>query len=210
MSSIAAQLKARRLLIGATCVFGFFIGWSLLSNPTGFFAVFKSRDGHWGTPTAWLLAAAIVVAYVGSAATVSTIRHHLVRWSPLKAWSISAAVGAGILEEVITRKWVMDYLEGNAHNAVTQILMSALAFGLAHVIWGAGNLKAGVNAIISTACLGAGLAVVYLLGERSLAPCVVAHFLITALIEPGLLLAAMDDELGYLNEQPGKERHDGT
>lgn len=210
MSSAAAQLKVKRLLIGATCIFGFFIVWSLLSNPTGFVGIFKSRDGHWGTPVAWLLAAAIVVAYVASAATVSTIRHHLFRWSALKAWSIGAAVGAGILEEVVTRKWVMDYLDGNGHNAVTQVLMSGLAFGLAHVIWGAGNFKAGVNAMISTAALGAGLAVVYLLAERSLAPCVVAHFIITALIEPGLLLAAMDDELGYLHEQAGKARHDGT
>ena len=36
-----------------------------------------------------------------------------------------------------------------------------------------------------------------LVSERSLAPSIVAHFMITALIEPGLLVAAKNDKIGY-------------
>jgi hypothetical protein len=44
-------------------------------------------------------------------------------------------------------------------------------------------------------------AVVYIVGGRSLAPCIVAHFVISALIEPGLVLAALKDRLGYWRER---------
>jgi hypothetical protein len=44
--------------------------------------------------------------------------------------------------------------------------------------------------------LGLALGAVYLASDRSLAPCIVAHFVITALIEPGLVLAAVRDQLG--------------
>lgn len=48
---------------------------------------------------------------------------------------------------------------------------------------------------------------VYLLADRSLAPCVVAHFLISALIEPGLMHAAVQDKIGiWRSREPGMER----
>lgn len=63
-----------------------------------------------------------------------------------------------------------------------QVVASAVAFGLVHALWGFKSFAAGVNAVLSTTLLGAALAIVYVVGERSLAPCVVAHILITALI----------------------------
>ena len=63
------------------------------------------------------------------------------------------------------------------------------------------RIAAGVNAMLSTGALGIGLGIVYLVGDRSLAPCVVAHFMITALIEPGLIVAAVKDKLGYMRER---------
>ena len=62
-------------------------------------------------------------------------------------------------------------------------------------------IKAGINAALSTAALGLALAIVYLLGERSLAPCIVAHVIVTALIEPGLLISAQRDRLGVFSEK---------
>jgi len=47
-----------------------------------------------------------------------------------------------------------------------------------------------------TALLGGALAIVYVIGGRSLAPCVAAHFAINALLEPGLVLAATRREMG--------------
>lgn len=39
--------------------------------------------------------------------------------------------------------------------------------------------------------MGVGFAVVYLAGERTLAPCVLSHFIVTAAIEPGLMISAV-------------------
>jgi membrane protease YdiL (CAAX protease family) len=115
----------------------------------------------------------------------------------LKVVAIVAAVFAGIMEEVIYRKWIMDYLESQDFSFILQVILSGLAFGMIHLLWGIKNIKAGVNAFISTSLLGFALAIVYLVSDRSLAPCIVAHSIITALIEPGLLIAAKNDKLGY-------------
>jgi len=77
-----------------------------------------------------------------------------------------------------------------------QVTLSGLAFGIIHLLWGI-KTKIWVNAFISTSLLSFALAIVYLVSERSLAPFIVAHFMITALIEPGLLVAAKNDKIGY-------------
>ena len=115
----------------------------------------------------------------------------------LKIVAILTAVFAGIMEEVIYRKWLMDYLNSQDFSVILQVILSGLAFGIIHLLWGIKNIKAGVNAFISTSLLGIALAIVYLVSGRSLAPCIVAHFIITALIEPGLLIAAKNDKIGY-------------
>jgi membrane protease YdiL (CAAX protease family) len=76
-------------------------------------------------------------------------------------------------------------------------VLSGAAFGLAHSIWGliGRSYRAATAAMLATTALGVGLAVVYLLAARSLAPCVVAHSLIDLLIEPCLMLAAARREM---------------
>ena len=93
---------------------------------------------------------------------------------------------------MIFRKWLMDYPRDQDIGAVLQVLASAITFGLAHGIWGlmGRSLRAAIGATITTGVLGAALALVYLASDRSLAPCIAARFLINALIEPGLVLAA--------------------
>jgi membrane protease YdiL (CAAX protease family) len=105
---------------------------------------------------------------------------------------------AGILEEVIFRKWLMDYFQKHAIGPIVQVLGSGLAFGLAHGVWGllGRSLRAAASATVATGLLGAGLGVVYIVSGRSLAPCIATHFLINALIEPGLVLAAMSGQMG--------------
>ncbi len=68
---------------------------------------------------------------------------------------------------------------------------------MAHASWGLlkGNLRIGLGAASATGALGAALAVVYAVGGRSLAPCIVAHGTITAVLEPGLMLAALSGEM---------------
>ena len=105
---------------------------------------------------------------------------------------MAVAISAGFLEEMIFRKWLMDYPRDQDIGAVLQVLASAITFGLAHGIWGlmGRSLRAAIGATITTGVLGAALALVHLASDRSLAPCIAARFLINALIEPGLVLAA--------------------
>ena len=88
-------------------------------------------------------------------------------------------------------------LDHRGFGPLLQVLASAFAFGVAHGIWAffGGRLRAGIGAVAATSILGAGLATVYLISGRSLAPCIVAHFLLDVSIEPGLVLAAARGEM---------------
>lgn len=180
---------------------GTFIAVNMFANLTGFVGYLGFAEGRAGTLSSWSLALLVVIAYSASASQISDVKRYMFKFDRLKWVAITAAVCAGIVEEVIFRKWVMDYLADREFSIVVQILASSVTFGLMHLIWGLRNIKAGVNAALSTAILGLALAVVYWLGDRSLAPCIVAHFLITALIEPGLLISAQNDRLGYWSEK---------
>lgn len=100
------------------------------------------------------------------------------------------------LEEAVFRKLLMDRLATNRHGTALQVLSSSLAFGVAHGVWGlfGRSMKAAVGATAATGTLG--LAMAYIVSGRTLAPCVAAHFLINAFVEPGLVLAATRGEMG--------------
>lgn len=93
---------------------------------------------------------------------------------------------------------IMDGIMAAGGGPLLQILASALVFGLAHGICGivTERLAVGVGVMIATGVVGAALAVIYLVGERSLAPPSVAYFLITATIQPGITLAAVSGQTG--------------
>ena len=181
---------------------GTFIVINALSNFSAFIAYLGfTRDGY-GTPLSWVLALIVTVLYCYSASSNSDVKQYMFKWDFLKLVAVIGAVCAGIAEEIVFRKWVMDYLASEGFSIIIQIVASALAFGVAHFIWGLKNIRAGINAAISTFILGLALGIVYWVGDRSLAPCIVAHFVITALIEPGLLISAQKDKLGYWSEKP--------
>jgi hypothetical protein len=154
--------------------------------------------GRAGTVVGWLLAGIVTGAFVWQSARLPSVRANLVRPSFLKILGLAVAVAAGILEEVIFRKWLMDYLSDQAIGPLMQILASGLAFGLAHGVWGlmARSLRAAAGATAITGSLGVALGFVYIIAGRSVAPCIAAHFLINAFIEPGLVLAATRGEMG--------------
>ena len=95
----------------------------------------------------------------------------------------------------------MDYLQDQGFGSVVQIILSGVAFGVAHLVWGGKAISAGINAIIYTFVLGVGLAIIYILSDRNLAACIIAHAIVTGLIEPGLIKSAVLDKLGYLKER---------
>ncbi len=107
------------------------------------------------------------------------------------------AVSAGILEELVFRKLLMNSLAAAGAGPLPQVILSGLAFGAAHGVWGlmGRSIRAALGAAAATGILGVALAGVFIASGRSLAPCIAAHFLINALIEPGLVLAAVRGEM---------------
>lgn len=141
---------------------------------------------------AWIAGIALAAAYVGFCTRIPAVRSWLVRPHGLKLLALLLAALAGTLEEIAFRKLLMDWLERSGGDAAVQVIVSGLSFGLMHVVWGGlqRSWTAALGSVVATSILGLGLALVYLLGDRNLAPCIVSHFLVTASIEPGLLIAA--------------------
>ena len=153
-----------------------------------------ARAGIFG----WLLGLAVAAAFVLYSLRIPSVRETLFEISRLKLLGLLVACGASLCEEAIFRKWLMDTLQARGFSLLVQIVASALTFGLLHGIWGlmGRNVKAALGAIAATSILGALLAAVYLASHRVLFPCVVAHFLIDAFIEPGLVLGGLRGEMG--------------
>ena len=175
-------------------------GWVVLNlrvNGWKFIRYLGFAPALGGAPAGWIAGVVAVAAFVGLALRLPSVRTNLFRPSFLKLLSVAVAVGAGVLEEVIFRRWTMNWLLENGCGAVIQVLGSALLFGAAHAIWGlmGRSVRAAIGAMLATGLLGAMLGVVFLLSDRSVAPCIAAHFLINLLIEPGLVLAATRGEM---------------
>jgi membrane protease YdiL (CAAX protease family) len=177
-------------------------GWVVLNLRIGgwrFVRYLGFAPGLSGTVTGWVAAALVVAIFVAFALRLPSVRANLFRPSLLKLLAIALAIGAGILEEVVFRRWTMNWLMSHGYGAVIQVLGAGLLFGAVHGIWGlmGKSLRAAIGATLATGFLGSMLAIVFLLAGRSLAPCVIAHFLVNVLIEPGLVLAATRGEMGH-------------
>jgi CAAX protease family protein len=152
-----------------------------------------------GTPLAWILALVIAATFIWlTVRRHQFIREHLLTFSLLKALAIPMALVSGVFEEVFFRSFIMNLAIKGGWSTASQIFFSAITFGLAHGIWGlfGKNLRMAIGAIIATGLLGAALAVVYVVGGRSVAPCALAHVLINLVIEPWLILSAAANRWG--------------
>jgi hypothetical protein len=147
------------------------------------------------SPIAWILAAIVGIVYVSyTLKAIPFIASMQREISLFKLLGILAAVVGGIVEEVLFRRWVMDTLMFRGFASVTQVIISGIAFGLAHAGWtllAKRDLKFSLPAIISTSILGVFLAIIYLAGGRNLAPCIFTHVMINVVIEPWLMLSAV-------------------
>ena len=193
-----AERKSALILGFFVVTEGLWCAVNLWLNGWGFFRYLGFGHDRAGTAGGWVTAGVVVLIFVGYACRLPSVRENLLRPSFLKLLAIGVAVFAGILEEVVFRKWVMDWLLAGGYGAGIQILGSAFAFGIVHAIWGlmGKSVRAAAGAMLATSFLGGMLALVYVLGGRSLAPCIAAHFLINVFIEPGLVLAATRGEMG--------------
>src|SRR2546428_9756234 len=84
-----------------------------------------------------------------------------------------AAIAAATVEEAFFRRVVLEGVRQSGSGVVLQILASAIAFGGAHAIWGLikRSLSAAARTVLATGIMGGLLAVVYVVGQRSLSPC---------------------------------------
>ena len=164
---------------------------------SGFLRDLGFLNGPGGTAPAWILAMLIAIVYTGFAVrNVPPVARTWLRLDWRKLVVLLAAIAAATVEEAVFRRIVMDSVVAWGGGAFLQIAVSAVAFGGTHSIFGLikRNAQAAWRASLITGILGGALGVVYLLGDRSLAPCIAAHFLITLALEPGLLTAAITDE----------------
>jgi uncharacterized protein len=176
---------------------GVWVVWSARLNPPGFFRYAGFDQAAAASVLGWASALLVIIAFVHFSKRLPSVRANLFRPSWLKLLAIMVAVASGLCEEMIFRKWLMDLLQHKGYGSVLQVAGSALAFGFAHSVWGLmrGSLRAALGAMIATGGLGLALALVYLASHRIVLPCVIAHFLINLLIEPGLVLAAVRGEM---------------
>jgi uncharacterized protein len=170
----------------------------LLGGGPGFLGDLGFRSGPRGNPLAWILGMVVAVLYAGySVRKIPAVREHWKAISVLKLIAVVAAVGAAVVEEAVFRRLVMDAVMRAGGSIPLQVLVSALVFGLAHGVWGlvTGQWAVGLGVVAATGFLGGALAVVYVVGGRSLAPVIVSHFFITATIQPGIMFAMFRGEV---------------
>lgn len=142
----------------------------------------------------WILATITAIAYVlYTMKVIPLVFAKQKEISLFKLLGILSALIGGIVEEVFFRRWLMDMLMSRGVPPIVQIVISGVAFGLAHTIWilAKGDFKFTFPAILSTSGLGMLLAIIYLVGERNLGPCIFAHVLINIVIEPWLMLSSV-------------------
>lgn len=168
-----------------------FIGFLLV---TGRLDLVSDAAAAWQAAAAWVLALAVAVGYSAyTLRAVPFVNEHKFEFSRLKLLGIWTGVVAAIVEELVFRQALMDLLAGWGMHAVLQILISAVAFGVAHASWVLlrGDVRIALPVVTSTTILGGLLALVYLVAGRNLLPAVVAHALINLAIEPWLILGAV-------------------
>ncbi|HET6843576.1 MAG TPA: CPBP family intramembrane glutamic endopeptidase [Candidatus Angelobacter sp.] len=194
---LSSEKKAGFILTAIAASEGTWVYFSLAGGQQRFWR-YMGFSNPWGAGAfGWVLALLCTAFFVWSAMRLPSVRKHLIRLSWLKVLGLAVAGSAGLCEEAIFRKWLMDLLMKHGWLLPLQIGASALLFRLAHAVWGffQGSLVTALRAMLATSILGLMLALVYVASHRILAPCIVAHFVTNLLIEPGLVLAAVRGEM---------------
>ncbi|MFJ3387407.1 CPBP family intramembrane glutamic endopeptidase [Lysinibacillus sp. NPDC086135] len=176
-------------MLTASIIFWFY------NNPEGFIENgIGFRTDVFSNIFIWIFTLLIITGYIAyTLSAIPFVKAHLFTISWLKVIGIWAAVVTGIVEEVVFRHILMEYLLTIAFSDVAQILISGILFGIAHGMWVLlkGAWKFALPAIISTTILGGLLATLYIVAGRSTFAPIVAHILINMFIEPWLMLSAV-------------------
>lgn len=142
----------------------------------------------------WFFTLLIVIGYISyTMIAIPYVKRNLLSFSLLKLIGIWAAIVSGIVEEVVFRHLLMDYLLSIEFSYLSQVLISGITFGIAHGAWVLlrGEIKIALPVILSTTILGCLLAMLYIYTGRSTLAPIIAHVLINMVIEPWLMLSAV-------------------
>lgn len=93
--------------------------------------------------------------------------------------ALMAATGA-LLEDVITRGFLMNQMQKTHVPTWVQIVVSALIFALYHTVWAGFNIFAFIFSIVYGLILGG----LFVWGKRSLTPVILGHSLAVLIAEP--------------------------
>lgn len=148
-----------------------------------------------GPAVGWLAGIATAILFIVlTMRRLPLIKERALELSYLKLAGLVFGLLAGIAEELWYRKIPMDALSRAHHGWVVQILAAAILFGAAHGVWGlfARKWRSALAAMSATGALGAALAIVYLVSNRHVAPCIWAHAGINVVLEPWLLIAVLN------------------
>lgn len=170
----------------------------MVGQPPVFLRDLGFLSGPSGTPLAWVLAIAVAIGFSAFAVrNIPLVRRHWRRLTVLKIVVIPIALAAAVVEEAVFRRMLMDSVLAAGGGQMLQLLATGLVFGLAHGVWGivTGRVVAGIGATVATGMVGIALGAVYLIGNRSLAPVIVSHFMIDAVIQPGIMFAAFSGKM---------------
>ena len=182
------------LILGMTSLFLFSpLAMSLFWHPIPMFQNLGFERETIAPPLAWILATITAIAYVlYTMKAIPLVLAQQKEISLFKLLGILSALVGGIVEEVFFRRWTMDMLMSRGVATILQVIISGVAFGLAHTSWilAKGDFKFTLPAILSTTVLGTLLAIIYLVGGRNLGPCIYAHAIINLIIEPWLMLSS--------------------
>jgi membrane protease YdiL (CAAX protease family) len=143
------------------------------------------RDlGVWrsGRPGAWVLALAVAALTIGSNLRFLPKMHIPISYAfAPRGFHLVAALAlgitAGFCEEVLFRGFLITEFARAGYGKAMQVIIPGLSFGFAHVGYTVHGIGAGLGITVPTALVGMMWGVAYLLGRRSLLPCVIAHFL---------------------------------
>lgn len=188
-------LTAGLLLFSISTFMAIFIIIGATSNPLGFINYMGINKTALEIPLAWAFAISIAVCYIAyTAFMIPLVRQNLFNFSCwLKFMGIYAAFSSGIVEELVFRQMLMDWLDTNKIQSALQIIISGITFGVIHLSWAifSRNIHIGTCSTISTIILGLGLATTYIIADRNVLPAITAHTLINLFIEPWLILNAV-------------------
>ena len=194
---VSYELKAGLLLGGMSVFTLIFLLILFIPNPADFIFWIGFNETARAIPLAWVLAVVVAIGYiVYSAFGIPTVRQNLLKFNLLKIVGIFAAFTSGLIEEIVFRRMLMDWLFTNDISIILQIFISGIAFGITHFVWAifGKNWRVGFGAVIPTTVLGLLLATVYLVAGRNVLPSIMAHTLINLFIEPWLILHAIKEK----------------